>query len=247
MFKAQVVNFCGIDIPTFQDESGRVWVAVKPVIEGIGLDWNNQHEKLMYRADEFEPTELPIKHETRSYNTICIPLDNLNGFLFSINFRRIKNEVVQAKVRHYQQECQNSLRDYWLYGISVNPRETPYEEESPLMDFGKSSRQRLKHFINLFAEKDPDVIKYLEDRIDVLLKTSIGTSNLNDLEGLDVIRLATTQEIISRSVAACWRGQLNLCDGLALIESWTQEGVRNLGNQLMVMQVVFQRDDGSCF
>lgn len=244
---AQMVMFCGLCIPTIKDSAGRIWVAAKQVVEGIGVDWKSQHEKLTYRSDEFEPVEMKIMHNNHPYDTTCIPLDNLNAFLYSINYRRIKDVEVRNRVMKYQKECQNALRDYWLFGIAVNSRSNPTKENSEILDFGKASRQRLKHFITLYAEHDEDTIIFIEDKIDALLKVSLQVPRLDDLEGLDVIRLATTQEIISRAVAACWRSQLNISDGMALIAKWTREGVHNLGNQLMVMQVVFQKDDGTCF
>ena len=243
MFQANQVSFCNIKIPTVKDPNGVIWVAIKPIIVSMGLDWNNQYDKVVYREEEFHPQNMLYNKEPH----VFIPLDNLNAYLFSINYRMCPNPVVRENVRKYQRECANALRDYWLYGVANNGRELPYDDSSCAKDYGKAARQRLKHFIMLYAGNDVDVAKLIEEQVDGLIKNSISNQSTVDTYGLSAIRLAITQEILARSVAACWRGQLSIPEGLKLIETWTKEALKNLGNQLLVQQVVFQRDDGSLF
>ena len=249
--KIHTIHFGGSQIPTIKHpDNGIIYVAVKPIVDALGIDWKNQHEKItQHYPDEYEPImlEVPQEHLNRSYSQVCIPLTRVNSFLFSINYRRIPNPDVRERVRLYQMECHNVLRDYWLFGIAVNSRETPYDQGANHLDYGKAARMRLQHFTNLFAEQDPDLITFMHNRTDAMLQQYVGTSDYESLRGLDAIRIATVQEIISRAVAAAWRSQINFEEGLVMIDQWVKEGINNLGTRLMTPQIVFQKDDGTCF
>lgn len=248
--KIHTIHFGGAQIPTIKHpENGIIYVAVKPIVDALGIDWKNQHEKITYYKDEYEPIilDVPQEHLNRTYAQVCIPLSRVNSFLFSINYRRIENKEARERIRLYQMECHDVLRDYWLFGIAVNSRDEPYIQDANHLDYGKAARMRLQHFTNLFAEQDPDLIEFLKNRTDAMLVQYVGTSDYASLRGLDAIRIATVQEIISRAIAAAWRSQINFEDGLSMIDQWVEEGVKNLGTRLMTPQIVFQRDDGSCF
>lgn len=97
-------------------------VALKPIVEGMGLAWNGQFERL--RRDQVlsefhRVTRMPSHGGPQE--TITIPLKMLNGFLFGIDASRVKPGI-KAGVIAYQRECYDALASYWLEGAAVNPR-----------------------------------------------------------------------------------------------------------------------------
>ena len=50
----------------------------------------------------------------------CLPLENLNGWLFSIQATRVKPEF-REKLRAYQKECFQVLDAYWRTGAAIRP------------------------------------------------------------------------------------------------------------------------------
>ena len=54
---------------------------------------------------------------------LCIPLRKLNGWLFSINPSKVREDL-RERVVQYQEECFEVLHSYWTKGIAINPRAT---------------------------------------------------------------------------------------------------------------------------
>jgi GNAT superfamily N-acetyltransferase len=50
----------------------------------------------------------------------CLPLENLNGWLFSIQAARVKPEF-RERLRTYQKECFQVLDAYWRTGAAIRP------------------------------------------------------------------------------------------------------------------------------
>jgi len=93
-----------------------VWVAVKPIIENLGLDWSRQRKKIL--ADPVLSQvvgEKPITaRDGKKYMMLCLPLEYINGLLFKINPDKIPNPQAREKVIRYQKECYKALYEYFI-------------------------------------------------------------------------------------------------------------------------------------
>lgn len=96
------------------------YVAVRPIVENMGLEWSTQKQKLD-RNPKFGCVHMNTPTSGGTQKMLCIPVRKLNGWLFSIN-----PEKVRADIRHiveqYQEECFAVLHDYWHKGVAVNER-----------------------------------------------------------------------------------------------------------------------------
>ncbi|MCG8471610.1 MAG: phage antirepressor N-terminal domain-containing protein [Desulfobacterales bacterium] len=75
----------GTELLAIEDDKGVKWVAAKPICQGMGVDWMSQYRKLK-KDPKFTNSVMPI-HDSmgRNQRTICLPLDEVHGWLFSIN------------------------------------------------------------------------------------------------------------------------------------------------------------------
>lgn len=111
--------------------AGVAYVAMKPVVEGIGLDWASQFVKLKKQGEKFGCCDITIPSLGGLQKMICIPLKKLNGWLFSINPAKVRDDIRDRLVR-YQEECFTALHDYWNKGFAIRPTETTADDRTPL-------------------------------------------------------------------------------------------------------------------
>ena len=136
--------------------AGIAYVAMRPVVENLGLDWATQLRKLrggagnsnrrdnsivddgrgshMTTPSKFGCCDISIPSKGGIQKMICIPLKKLNGWLFSINPEKVRADI-RDKLIQYQEECFTVLHDYWTKGKAENPRKkTTVDERTPLRD-----------------------------------------------------------------------------------------------------------------
>ncbi|WP_308719008.1 phage antirepressor N-terminal domain-containing protein [Komagataeibacter xylinus] len=90
-------------------------VAMKPVVEGMGLSWQPQHRKIMsHSVLKKGITMTVIPSDGGEQDGTCLSLDLLNFWLATIHPDRIKNEATRAKVIEYQTECARVLFDHFF-------------------------------------------------------------------------------------------------------------------------------------
>ena len=104
------VDFHGHQLFAFGDEHG-TFVALKPIVAAIGLDWGAQYERL--KRD-------PLLRSGRTMAVLptlggpqrcsCLRFDLLHGWLFTISGARLKPDV-RDRVRVFQQGCYAALAD----------------------------------------------------------------------------------------------------------------------------------------
>ncbi len=120
MSNASVINFYGQRLAVIKQDDVP-YVALKPIVESLGLDWKVQHRKTA------EDTRFNCGHITivardgKERQVACIPLKKLNAFLFSINPNKVRADL-REMLEHYQEECAAALYNYWTFGYALNPR-----------------------------------------------------------------------------------------------------------------------------
>lgn len=118
--------------------AGVAYVAMKPIVDNLGMSWTTQHRKLMQDMNKSNhphksmvgnerggDNSTPSKFNCRDISMVaadgklrhllCIPLRKLNGWLFSINPERVRADI-RDKLIQYQEECFSVLHEYWTKG-----------------------------------------------------------------------------------------------------------------------------------
>lgn len=115
--------------------AGVAYVAMKPIVENLGMSWGTQQQKLMKCLDKFNCIHMNmVAADGKLRKLLCLPLKKLNGWLFSINPEKVRADI-RDKLIQYQEECFTVLHDYWTKGNAENQRKkTTVDERTPLRD-----------------------------------------------------------------------------------------------------------------
>ena len=111
------VNFRGDDLYGFKQDDG-VFVALKPMVEAIGLAWNGQFERVNrdpVLSKGVRVMRIPFGRGG-AQEAVCIKMDLVNGWLFGIDSSRIKDDEVRQRVILYQEECYGVLFAHFYRG-----------------------------------------------------------------------------------------------------------------------------------
>ena len=128
------VQFNGQQVLTAM-AAGIAYVAMKPIVENLGMSWSTQQTKLMKQLEKFNCVHMNmVAADGKLRKLLCLPLKKLNGWLFSINPEKVRADI-RDKLIQYQEECFTVLHDYWAKGKAENPRKkTTVDERTPLRD-----------------------------------------------------------------------------------------------------------------
>ncbi|EMX9242521.1 phage antirepressor N-terminal domain-containing protein [Klebsiella pneumoniae] len=114
--------------------AGIAYVAMKPIVENLGMSWGTQQQKLARSKEKFGCIHMNIPSAGGIQKMLVLPLKKLNGWLFSINPEKVRADI-RDKLIQYQEECFTVLHDYWTKGRAENPRKkTTVDERTPLRD-----------------------------------------------------------------------------------------------------------------
>lgn len=110
-------EFLGKEV-TLVDNNGVAYVAMREIVEGIGLDWKVQHRKLTSHYQKFSCGHITTTgKDGKKYEMLCMPIKKLNGWLFSINPNKVRADL-KERLENYQEECFLALWDYWTEGVA---------------------------------------------------------------------------------------------------------------------------------
>ncbi|MBK1642961.1 hypothetical protein CKO12_14000, partial [Chromatium okenii] len=103
------------------DINGQPYTPMKPIVEGMGLDWKSQHKKLTDNQ-RFATcmVEITIPSNGGLQSMSCMPLRKLPGWMTSIYPNKVRPEI-RDNIIAYQNECDDVLWDYWSKGQAINP------------------------------------------------------------------------------------------------------------------------------
>jgi hypothetical protein len=107
-----VMPFDGKEVLAVKDENGTPWISVRSICEAIGIDWPSQWVKLM--ADhKYRCCDIPTPSEGGPQAMVCLPLNQLNGWLFTINANKVREDI-KPRLIAYQQECMDVLYKHFM-------------------------------------------------------------------------------------------------------------------------------------
>lgn len=112
------------------DYNNQPYTAMRPIVEGMGLAWQAQFDKLKQRFSSVIMEIMTTGKDGKQYQMLCLPLKKLFGWLMTISPNKVKPELRDTVIK-YQEECDDVLWDYWTKGKAVNPRKsTPKDREN---------------------------------------------------------------------------------------------------------------------
>ena len=122
----RVVDFYGDSIRGLivaTDVQPTVYVPLRPLCDYLGLDWSAQYRRLHrdpVLRDVIQPVAIMATGSgSDEQEMVCLPLEFIPGWLFTINAARVKPEL-QAKITHYRRECFTVLwRAFQAESLSV--------------------------------------------------------------------------------------------------------------------------------
>ncbi|MEL4885729.1 phage antirepressor N-terminal domain-containing protein [Pectobacterium betavasculorum] len=155
---------CAINVPFYGTDlyvvnhCGEPYTPMKPIVEGMGMDWMGQYTKLKQRFSKgIEEISIPTAGGIQKM--ICLALRKLAAWLNTISPNKVKAEIRDHVIR-YQNECDDVLYEYWTKGQVTNPRKTNTDERTPLRDA-----------VNLLVGKKgimyPEAYSYIHQRFNV--------------------------------------------------------------------------------
>jgi hypothetical protein len=118
-YQEHEVDFYNEAIISIQDEQGQIWVPVRRICENIGVAYAKQITKLQ-NDPKFNCTlKYTIASDNKNREMLVLPLEELNGWLFSINSNKVREDL-RDKLYRYQRECLRVLNEYWTKGLAIS-------------------------------------------------------------------------------------------------------------------------------
>jgi len=127
---------------------GKPYVAMRPIVENIGLDWKSQYARINRNLVMSKGVVMmTIPSGGGDQETLCLPLDLLNGWLFGVDVNRVKAEI-KPKLIRYQEECYRVLFQHFMPQQAQRPH-------NPAIDYDRISpaqAQDLKEIVNAIVK-----------------------------------------------------------------------------------------------
>lgn len=88
------------------------YVAMRPIVENIGLGWSAQRIKIVERFDSTVSEIDTVAEDGKIRSMTCLPLRKLAAWLYTINPNKVAPEL-RDKIIQYQEDCDEVLWQYW--------------------------------------------------------------------------------------------------------------------------------------
>jgi hypothetical protein len=121
------------------EHAGEPYTPMRPIVEGMGLDWKSQYRRLTNDTNRWGVVMMTIPSQGGLQETLCIPQRKVAGWLMTIEARRVRPEL-RAKVRAYQNECDEVLWRHWMRGRGQRASAPPSRPETARGEFSLDER-----------------------------------------------------------------------------------------------------------
>lgn len=219
------VDFYAERLLVIENHLGERFVALKPVVEALGLDWSVQFRRtqkdlvfdicVVPRATQIpeSATDTALgRGQRRTQDVVAIPINQLHGWLCTLSAARAKPEI-REKLVTYQKECYEVLHSYFTRGQALNPRFNRPEFDRTKAIAGKQSMSMAPvafSAISRAAEQvpGPEVIDFVRKASTLChLCLSAGQSKPDQQTQIDLLKLLldTGSDLHKDEVAALTR------------------------------------------
>lgn len=147
------------DTMVLVDHDGQPFVAMKAIVENMGLDWKGQQVKLADRFGSTREIISSVGEDGKNREMVCLPLRKIPAFLYSVNPSKVKAEL-REKIVRYQSECDDALWDYWTSGNASRPGAAL--NDAQFISLNRTASALLQQ---LQRETDPESRRYIHDQL----------------------------------------------------------------------------------
>ena len=141
------------------DHSGEPFAPMKPIVEGMGLDWRTQHRKLTENRERWGVVILTIPTVGERQQAVCMPLRKLPAFFASISVNKVRADL-RATIILFQNECDDALWKYWSekkqrVQIEAKPAQPTLDTTTRLSVRTDPERKELTAMVNAWVNSSP--------------------------------------------------------------------------------------------
>lgn len=90
------------------EHHGKPYVAMRPIVENLGLNWASQYAKITERFKSTVVMIATVGQDKKQRELLCLPIQKITAFLYSINPGKVK-PALRDTVIAYQNECDDVL------------------------------------------------------------------------------------------------------------------------------------------
>lgn len=127
---------------------GKPFVAMKPIIENIGLQWEAQYKRILRHPvlnGSMSMMDIQVDGDVQRRQYLCLPLSMLNGWLFGVDVNRVKEEI-KPKLVQYQRECFDVLAKHFLPAQRPHNPAIDYDRISPAQ--AQDLKELVRHIVD---------------------------------------------------------------------------------------------------
>lgn len=113
------VEFCGAVLEGVIIEQ-TAYVAMKPIVEGMGLDWDKQLQRIKEHpvlGPQLSPIKGVVAEDGKRREMMCLPEDALPFWMALVNSNKVRPEI-RDKIITYQREAYKVLHQAFSKGIA---------------------------------------------------------------------------------------------------------------------------------
>lgn len=172
------VEFAGSTL-VLVDRDHDPFVAMRSVVQGIGLAWAPQYTKICEKFSETVTIIDAVAEDGMKREMVCLPLRKLAAWLYTISPSKVSPHL-RDKVIHYQEECDDVLWKHFKGETHAAMRTLPEASGMSLSQQVAASRHTLDLIERLRRTKDQAQRDAMYERL-CLFSAALGV-NVPDLE-----------------------------------------------------------------
>lgn len=142
------------------DHDGKPFVAMKPIVENMGLAWQVQHRKLTEKFGSTITIMVTVGEDGKQREMVCLPLRKIPAFLYSVNPNKVK-PALRDKIVRYQGECDDALWDYWTKGSATRSAAAAIDD----VQFIRLHRMATTLLKQLQRETDAEARRFIHEQL----------------------------------------------------------------------------------
>lgn len=138
--KTESITFHNAQIPCAQDDSGNVFVAIKPICVAIGIDYNHYRTKIRKHPTLSKGVgEYPLPSPGGTQAMFCLNLKYLSGWLFQIPIEQIGLEAREVLL-DFQEKCYDVLHAHFFKQTQASDKD---RQNAALIEWIKAKQTQL--------------------------------------------------------------------------------------------------------
>lgn len=114
MKETLITRINDVAIAATSNEQGEVLIPIRPICDALGVNSNGQIEKI--KSDPIlgatDKLSLSVAPDGRQREMVCLPLQYVFGWLFTINPGNVDERAKEAVIR-YKKECYDALYNHF--------------------------------------------------------------------------------------------------------------------------------------